>query len=459
MRKTLIRLATAAVLALAAIVPVGATGLALTPEQMIQVAGRAVAQQRPHAALALTDALLAQGHETFQLWLIRSRALRDIGRPDAARTAADHAWTLAQDARQKFTSAVIMAQALSSDGKRTPAQVWLRRAAQYADTPQQIALLRRDFGYVKARNPWRMELSFGATPSSNINGGSAEDQLTLFGLPFELSPSAQALSGFQAYSSGKLSYRLAESAKTRTWIGVEGYTRESWLSAASRTAVDGAVASGDYDYTSTAMTVLHERKLAKPGQKMTFTGKLGRNWYGGDHLSDFASLGMTLALPLQNRARIKLATRLDFQLDAPNDAGGARDTEWVAEATASLFRPTKAGNAWDLGLDLRNAFSNDATRKYREARVGATWLRGQPLFGAYVSLGIELGQRDYDVSYYRANGRHDTMLSGQVQARFPDLSQFGFSPTVTLEHSTTRSNIELYSSDRTNLSLGFVSDF
>lgn len=430
-----------------------AAPLELTAEQMLQVAGRAVSEHRPQAALALTDALLDQSQSGgFQLWLIRSRAHRDLGQADTARMAAGRAWDLADTPKEKFTAALIMAQAQSSSGNRTLSQIWLRRAAQHAETEQQKALIRRDFRYVRDRNPWRVNLSFGAAPSSNINGGSSEDQLTLFGLPFGLSASSQALSGTTAFAAADLSYRLSRNEGRETWIGVEAYQRQAWLSSDAKAQAPD-VPDGSFDYGSLALTLRHDRKLEE-GRKLSYSFQAGRNWYGGQHLSDFASAQVRLTLPIKDRNRLRLAARLDYQVEASD-----RSTTWVGDLSMNHLHLTEAGNGIDLSLGLRAASADDVTREYREVRAGARWIKGAPVFGAHLSLGLELDQRDYDVSYYRSEGRHDRSVTARAELRLPDLSQFGFSPTVSIEHRRTQSNIELFTSNRTNLSLGFSSDF
>ena len=63
-----------------------------------------------------------------------------------------------------LAAALAVAQALSSEGARTRAQLWLRRAMQVAPTKRQKALAVRDFRYVRLRNPWSTRLSFSVAP-------------------------------------------------------------------------------------------------------------------------------------------------------------------------------------------------------------------------------------------------------------------------------------------------------
>lgn len=430
-----------------------AAPLELTAEQMLQVAGRAVSEHRPQAALTLTDALLEQGDPGgFQLWLIRSRAHRDLGQADTARMAAGRAWDLADTPKEKFTAALIMAQAQSSSGNRTLSQIWLRRAAQHAETEQQKALVRRDFRYVRDRNPWRVNLSFGAAPSSNINGGTSEDTFTgPFGMPFIPSGSLKGLSGTTAHAQLNLSYRLSRNQGLETWIGIEAYHRHAWLSSDAK-ALASNTKSSAFNYTMFAATLRHDRPIGN-GRKLSFSGRLGRDWYGGEKLSDFASFKLEAALPVNDSNRLRLSGQITYQAESV-------DSIWLTDFDLNHLLLTEAGNGWNFSLGVSRSFSGSQSREYDELRAGVRWIKGQPVLGAQLSLGVDVRQRDFETfPFFDFDSRHDTSVSARAELRLPDLSQFGFSPTVSIEHRRTQSNIELFTSNRTNLSLGFSSDF
>ena len=88
----------------------------------------------------------------------------------------------------KFGAARLAALANSQMGRDTFALLWLRRARQFspdAPTAEQVA---DDYRFLRDRNPWSTSLRFGATPSTNINNGSANETVTLFDIPgFDLS--------------------------------------------------------------------------------------------------------------------------------------------------------------------------------------------------------------------------------------------------------------------------------
>ncbi|MCI2397874.1 tetratricopeptide repeat protein [Aliiroseovarius subalbicans] len=426
----------------------------LTPTQMVEEAARAVAGHQPRAALTLTQAVLAQNPDNLGALLLMSRALRDMGRNDDARVAAKRAWALAETPAQRFPVALLMAQATASGGNQTLAQIWLRRAAQNARSDGERALVRRDFNYVRARNPWRFEVDFGASPSSNVNGGSVEDTITLFGLPFDLSPDAQALSGYQVHGAVDLSFRIAETARSQSRVGLQAYARETWLSDSARAAAPD-VPPGAYDYQSVALTFHHDRALQKRGRKLSFSASIGRNWYGGVRLSDFVSAGVDLRLPVAQKDRLTLSARADLQ----DTASAATPAVAVGDLGLELLHPTGNGNAIRLNLGLRAALSNDVFSEYRQASFGADYLLGKPILGTRVTVGVEMGHKSYDVSRYTSVGRKDTSVSLRADMTLTQVEYFGFSPVLTLDHTRIRSNVSLYTSQTNSLALGFRSSF
>ncbi len=182
--------------------------LHLSVEQMQLAAELNLRNGNVERALAFADALLARDAQDVTASLVRSHALRMKGEFAQAQASARSAWRLANSANLKFNAATLMAQSLSSEGKRTRAQLWLRRAREVAPSERHAAQAAQDFRYVRQRNPWQTHLSFSLAPNSNINNGSANDRSValyrvftpLFGAGTEvdLGASSQALSGFEA---------------------------------------------------------------------------------------------------------------------------------------------------------------------------------------------------------------------------------------------------------------------
>ena len=146
------------------------------PDELRQAAIAAIQGGEPGIARSYGNALLARDPDDMNAYLIIARAARDLGNISAARDATRTAWSLAETPSEKYSAALITAQVLATDGKRTRAQLWLRRAAQYAPNDALRARAERDFGYVKLRNPWQTDLTFTFAPNSNINNAGTTER-------------------------------------------------------------------------------------------------------------------------------------------------------------------------------------------------------------------------------------------------------------------------------------------
>src|SRR5207248_45694 len=79
---------------------------------------------------------------------------------------------------------------------------------------------------IEARKRFTYNLAIGLSPDTNINAAANVNQLTLFGLPFNLSPSAQQKSGFGLVIDGSGEYRQPLSESFRLRAGVALYRAE-----------------------------------------------------------------------------------------------------------------------------------------------------------------------------------------------------------------------------------------
>ncbi|WP_424942772.1 surface lipoprotein assembly modifier [Aliiroseovarius crassostreae] len=425
----------------------------LSADQMIVAARQALAQNQPVLAQALMDAYLAAHPDTVEALVLTSRAARDLGQNRSARSSAKQAWRAAQTPSEKFAAAMVAAQAQSSSGNKTAGQFWLRRASNHAQTNAQRNQLHKDFRYVRERNPWRMDLSFGITPSSNVNDGSSEDTITLFGLPFALSPSAKALSGTQGHVSAKLAYRFAERETWRNFIGAQLFHRETWL---DRNAQDAApmVSNADFRYSSAALTFEHQHLIPKWNARLDLHARQGRIWYGGAALANFTGLGAQLHLARPEGRQISLYARYDLQ----DHIHTALPDVHVGDIGLQ-YGFQKWGRKWQISTALQQSFSDDLTREYREVRAEVEVDLGQIVNGVDLTMGLGASHRAYDVSRYALDGRHDNTVEARAAVTLTEMGYMGFAPEISLQHRDTSSNISLYTKSETALGLTLSSQF
>ena len=175
----------------------GATGAAaevrLTLSEARGTAVRFLVAGRPDAALVLAEGVLMGAPGDVEALLLKSRALRDLGRTDEAGEAALDALSGASNDREKYFSAMAMAQAKSSGRQGLWAQYWLRRAADVAPEDDLRATAIKDFRMVRRITPARLRLSFSLSPSDNLNDAPRGEASCTWG-PF-VSDLARPLSG------------------------------------------------------------------------------------------------------------------------------------------------------------------------------------------------------------------------------------------------------------------------
>lgn len=188
---------------------IGLPHLANAQEMRIPIdqAPRAVEQllAQGHARAALEIAVAAQkvspNNPNFLISLARTQLA--LGNFDAAIAAGTAAWGYALNDQIRFVAADTVAAAHLEAGNFSRSQFWLRRAREFAPNQALANRIAKDFGTVRAANPWSTSFRIGAAPSSNINNGSANATASLFGFPgeFTLNGEARALSGYQISAS------------------------------------------------------------------------------------------------------------------------------------------------------------------------------------------------------------------------------------------------------------------
>lgn len=446
-----------AVLAGVTAAPMQAKPLQLGVDAMRQLAFQTMKAGFAKDALTMTDALLTANPQDATALIIRAQALRGLGRLDEARQAARKAWTVAETDQGRYGASMAMAQALSSDGRRTAAQIWLRRAAEYAPSDRAYEIAKRDFGYVRSRNPWTLDITGQAAPSSNVNNGSRRDYMTVNGLPFEfeIAPESQALSGFEFGLGVAASYRFApraENRQTEARLGLSGQAVA--LSAAAKAAAPEATAA-DYSYLALEAGLSHQRGLDAAGvNTLRLTGTLGHNWYGGDDLSNYLRLSLGVDHKLANGAALSFGLTADrtARVDSP-----LQSSDRIAVSVG--YGLAIGADKLTAQLEAADTASGSAEARSREATLSLGWRKGAPVAGIGLSAGLELSQQVFADSGYAVGGREDVKLQANLSMTFEAIDYMGFSPVVNLQASRAQSNSALHDRENFGISIGIKSAF
>ena len=451
----------AAVLGVAAACP-ALSEVTLSADSLRKAASISLQQGDVVRAQAYAEALLERDPKDLTAHLIRARALRDQGKVTPAREAARHAWALAETDAQRYSAALITAQVLSSMGKRARAQFWLRRAVQLAPDTRLEARAKRDFRYVRARNPWSTQMSFVLAPNSNINNGSAQERSylnyavteALFGEPVEygLSGSAQALSGLEWGGTLHARYRFAETPTSAQDLKFGLSYRSFILSSGARNQAPG-LSGSDFSFGTVSFGYGHRtRNFQRKGELLSDL-EVGQSWYGGARYASY------LRGSMRQTYRTSARRQLSFGVNAERLLGQATpDVDTIAFST-SLTERFSSGNIGYVGLAFETTHSVNAGSEYGEIELRSGYVLGKPVLGTALQIGLGTAWRDYDVSPHARGGRQDTRIFADLTATFTDFDYYGFNPSVTITASRTNSNIGLFDTRRLGVSLGITSAF
>ena len=429
--------------------------MTLTPEQMRVAAVQSLRYRQPEQALRLADALLVRDPRDMEALVTRSRALRDLGRYSEAIDAARAAWDVADAPAERYGAALVMAQALSSNGARTRAQWWLRRAMEVAPTDALEAKAVRDFRYVRARNPWSTQLSFNISPSSNINDGSVHDTVNLGGLDgVVLSGTARALSGLEVSGGLSTRYRIDQSRTHKTEIGASLYHETYILSDEARDQAPDAAGS-DFAYSSVALTFGHELRPEGWSGPLAFSGMLAWSWYAGEPYARSVSVGMARSLVLGKRNLVRVAVGAGrFRL-----VNGQEDHADSLRFDAVWLRRLENGAGLRFSAGLRENMSDRSSLDYTRTALGVGYTFAEPILGATATAGLDMAWKSHEAYPFTTDGRDDREVTAKVDLVFDDLDYMGFVPTMSLMHSDTRSTSERHETVETGVSFGIRSRF
>ena len=435
------------------------TPVELTPAALYGVGETALGAGKAGAAREVALALLARDPRDFAALLLRARAARALGAYPEALAAVQAAWRLADTPDKRFAAARVRAQVLSSSGRRTAAQLWLRRAVEAAPNPQARAVAVRDYGYVRSRNPWALQATLSLSPSSNVNNGSSSStsDAVLLGFPgtIHLSPDAQALSGFVAELGVGAVYRLPPGARRRTEFRFAGDIRHNRLSAASKAAAPAARGSA-YDFGAVEIGIRQElRRSVEALSVYHWTATLGRNWYGGAPLADYLRLGLGGEHPLSPA----LTALWDVSHERQNRRDDATRSADIDSAEAGLGWRTATGDRLRLTFGARDARSAEPSIAHHAVFAELAWSKARPVAGIALALALSAERARYGSYAFAPFGRRDVTWTAELTLVFTRLSYLGFSPSLDVRYSRSASNVGLYRSTQAGLLLGFRSQF
>ncbi|SHF24510.1 Tetratricopeptide repeat-containing protein [Loktanella atrilutea] len=434
-----------------------AAAATLSPDQMRGLALDLLDRGQPAEATGLLDALLQRDPDDVAALILGARAAFDRDDPAEAQRLAARAYGRAPDDTTRYVAARLAARAQAAQGHDTRAQFWLRRARQYAPDAAEAESVAQDYAFLRDRNPLSVDLSFGISPSNNINNGTQSDEVVIGGIAFLNNNSAKPLAGIQYDAGATLTYRLDASDRSATFAELALRTTQYTLAGSARDAlqedIDSAAARGfatddlprnghDFAYTAATVTLLN-RTIHRAGWlPTTYSMGLGTSWYGGNHYQTTLDLGVSHAVAMGPRARLQFSGGL--RQDFADERSGAFGTPPPARAsvlsrdalsyTAGLgyVRIRDDGDRLSLSVSDRVSRSDDTERDYNALQIGVGYDLAQPIMNVGFGFGVQLEQRRFENSFFVDGIRRDYTVTAQVTALLENVEYYGFQPAVTV---------------------------
>lgn len=424
---------------------------ALKPEDARLTAAKLLAAGQHRASAEITAVLIKRDSNDTAALILHSHALRNLGKLTAARRAARDGWRTAERDLEKYGAALALAQALSTDDKKTQAQIWLRRAAHVAPTPQLRARAIRDYRFVRTTNPWSVAFSFGITPSNNINNAPRDNTVVLGGLIFT-DPGAVPVSGLEIQTDTTLRYNFNEKQTSRNYVSLRWSESQVVF---TDDDVPETVDESDFSFRRLEATLGRDFTTGPDKPRQSVSLSFGKLWSGGAALADELRLSwrQTYAKP---KGRF-------FSWNANIGYSDRKDSDLRSGVTASLggnwSKPLENGGRLGWSAALARTDTDSRALTHTSLSAGMNYTHRKPVMGARAQLAANLQARAYDDPLFGPEARQDLRTTLSASLLFVDFDTYGFAPKLTLEATQTNSNITRFETRNLGLQIGFQSLF
>ena len=295
--------------------------------------------------------------------------------------------------------------------------------------PEQVARnIVRFRQAIRARRSWRFNFDVGFAPDSNINSATSKESIDIYGLPFQLDPSARARSGTGVFFGGDASLRLNRFGKIPIYVSSYG----RWTRYADHD-LDDAYAGGEVG-----------PEFPLEGGRLRATGTALIRWYGQRKL--VSSIGGHLDYDKLVGNKWTLGASLVVR---HNDYVRRRDVDgWDAQVRGSANRPLGPSTLGFAYAAVERSWANDPGQAFWRAGLGIGVLK-EVGWGLRPQLTIDIARQvNDDMLAPFGKQRRDWLLQGTASIYKRDWNVGGFAPSLSLTVTRNRSTLVLYQEKR-----------
>ncbi|MEP2029284.1 MAG: hypothetical protein ABJI96_11340 [Paracoccaceae bacterium] len=451
---TLARVFFSAIWFLAGAAALAAQPNALTLEQLRTRAGQALSNGDAALGIALAEGILVESPNDFQTLVLLSLAHLQLDQTEAAASAARRAYEAGTTSGEKLQAARIAASVRFNAGHHTRAEWWLRKGVNHAKTPEEEAIVEREFRAIRQRNPLSVRLGFSIAPSNNINGGATDRTFSLGDFEFVFNPSSLALSGIEYSGELELSYWLSQSPNHITQAGLYLYGRTYTLSSASQATVPN-LSGSDFGQDQVEASLSHRQLLFDGLGPSGISLRTGQVRYGREPYWRYNKLTLSQNFPVGQIATATVLASVEDQTSLINIYPDTTVYELRGNYAQGL------PNQDILRLSLLSRYNKAAfeTNTFTEQGAALSYELAKPVLGSRLSVSFGIGMKNYDEFSLSLDGRRDRYVSLGATAVFEQISYFGFSPSWSIFATKTKSNVTRFSTEEITARLGLRSNF
>ncbi len=426
----------------------------LDNDQARAAAWRALQIGKPALTLQIASAMAKKTPDDFELIFLQAQALLALDKHTAAAAAARHAFQKGADQGQRFDAAHLVAKAYFAKGASTRAQFWLRRATQIAPDQRAKSLSKRDFKFIRRGKKLSTKLFFSMAPTSNINNGAINNQITVLGLPLK---TAKPHSGTALTAGFETSYTHKINARTSLRLGLFTLGTTYKLSSAAK-ALDSGQTGSDFAFATVearlGLAIRPKSHKNSGWGRLKLAGALGHSWYGGDPLS------VQLRGSVQQDYLFSARTHGDvrFGINIQNRLDGTINSSKSANLEFGLTRKTQKNTQIRYAINAQKSNSDSNLVQYTTIGADVQITLAPMIWDIRPSFSIAYKHIGFDNPI---NGiqRVDEKVSANLSLFFPKISYYGFAPTLNLSANRNDSSIDIYSTKDLRMSIGFNSTF
>jgi outer membrane protein len=412
--------------------PVALCTMRITSAQLLAAAENAIENRDFAAALPMVEALGLAPDFKFQHRFLKGFIAAETG--DLA-TAEKAFRAILNDDPKQTRVRLELARIMMQKGKEGAANYHYRLAENDKDLPEDIRQTVSGLrGILRSKRAWNLNLDVGFAPDTNINSATSAETVNVnFGpiqLPLSLDENARKKSGIGQTAGLSAGMRIKASEKLAFIINSD----------ARMINYDGKVA----DNFQLQLAAGPELRLSD-SSSLSFQGVGEKRWYGGRSANTDFGAQVTFQKILSEGQRI------GFAVDGRKTLSDFSDAYSGWQMGSNITYERIIGRSFIASASVfgrRDLLDSDA---FSNLSYGATLgIGGELPLGLNAGVSGSISQAIFDAPQlvYSFDRRKDLRLFGRGYIGVRAFKLLGFSPSVEYNFAKSKSNYELYRSDR-----------